>query len=126
MIDELVKAEFTGAPEIYRYWDGTECVESGLRMAQEALDRDLQNESAFLPRFDQAYRAVNDAVDMNNDDLVLMIRSVLQNNGALSNNRLKQLITKGHPTAIIDKAMAVLTECLVDDDEAPPAPVPLG
>jgi hypothetical protein len=59
---------------------------------------------------------VNDAVDMNNDDLVLMIRSVLQNNGMLSNNRRKQLIAKGHPTAIIDKAMAVLTECLADDD----------
>lgn len=124
VIDELVKAEFTGAPEIYRYWDGTECVEFGLRMAQEALDRDLQNESAFLQRFDQAYRAVNDAVDMNNDDLVLMIRSVLQNKGVLSNNRRKQLIAKGHPTAIIDKAIAVLTECLADDDEAPPAPVP--
>ena len=126
MIDELVKAEFTGAPEIYRYWDGTECVEFGLRMAQEALDRDLQNESVFLQRFDQAYRAVNDAVDMNNDDLVLMIRSVLQNNGVLSNNRRKQLIGKGHPTAIIDKAMAVLTECLADDDEARPAPVALS
>jgi hypothetical protein len=69
---------------------------------------------------------VNDAVDMNNDDLVLMIRSVLQNNGVLSNNRRKQLIGKGHPTAIIDKAMAVLTECLADADEARPAPVALG
>ena len=88
------------------------------------LDLDLQNESVFLQRFDQAYRAVNDAVDMNNDDLVLMIRSVLQNNGVLSNNRRKLLIGKGHPTAIIDKAMAVLTECLADNDEAPPAPVP--
>jgi len=116
VIDESVEAQFTGAPEIYRYWDGTECVEFGLRMAQEALDRDLHDESHFLQRFDRAYRAVNDAVDMNNDDLVLMIRSVLQNNGVLSNNRRKQLIAKGHPTAIIDKAMAVLAACLADDD----------
>jgi hypothetical protein len=51
---------------------------------------------------------------------------LLQNNGVLSNNRRKQLIGKGHPTAIIDKAMAVLTECLADADEARPAPVALG
>jgi hypothetical protein len=112
VIDESVEAEFIGAPEIYRYWDGTECVEFGLRMAQEALDRDLQDESAFLQSFDRAYRAVNDAVDMNNDDLVHLIRSVLQNQGVLSNNRRKQLIAKGHLPAIVDRAMAVLTECL--------------
>ena len=95
-------------------------------MAQEALDRDVQNESAFLQSFDQAYRAVNDAVDMNNDDLVLLIRGVLQNKGVLSNHRRKQLIAKGHPPAIIDQAMAVLTACFAVDDEAQPAPVARG
>ena len=120
-LDALPGSDILG--RVLAFVDGTECVEFGLHMAQEALDRDLQNESAFLQRFDRAYRAVNDAVDMNNDDLVLMVRSVLQNDGALSNNRRKQLVAKGHPPALLDRAMAALTECLADEGDSPPAPV---
>jgi hypothetical protein len=35
------------------------------------------DESAFLRRFDAVYKAVNDAVDMNNNDLVLLVRACL-------------------------------------------------
>ena len=45
------------------------------------LDHDLRAESVFLRRFDRVYKAVNDAVDMNNNDLVLLVRASLQNNG---------------------------------------------
>ncbi len=119
LVGDEVKATFKGAPEMYRYWDGTECVEFGLRMAQEALDRDLRDESAFLHNFDRAYRAVNEAVDMNNNDLVLLVRSALQNQGVLSNNRRKMLIARGHPPEMLDTAVTALNEGLNDEgDEA--------
>jgi hypothetical protein len=112
-IDEVrMDAVFKGEPEIYRFWDATQCVTFGLQMASEALDHDLRDESAFLQRFDLVYKAVNDAVDMNNNDLVLLVRFCLQNEGTLSNNRLKQLIARGHPAALLERAQQVVTETL--------------
>lgn len=58
------------------------------------------------------YKAVNDAVDMNNNDLVLLVRFCLQNGGKLSNNRLKQLNARGHPAVLLERAQQVATETL--------------
>jgi len=112
--DVRIDAVFKGDPDIYRFWDATDCVAFGLQMASEALDHDLREESAFLQRFDHVYRAVNDAVDMNNNDLVLLVRSCLQNAGKLSMNRQKQLIAKGHPPALLEQAQWVVSESLKD------------
>jgi len=110
--DVRVDAVFKGDPEIYRYWDATDCVAFGLQMASEALERDLRDESVFLHRFDLVYKAVNDAVDMNNNDLVLLVRSCLQNEGKLSINRQKQLTANGHPAGLLAQAQQVVTATL--------------
>lgn len=94
---------------LYRYWDGTDCVAFGLRMAREALEQDLRDECAFLHRFDRAWRAANEAVDMNNADLVVLVRSVVQQGGVLSINRRKKLLAKGHPAGVIDSAIAAIS-----------------
>lgn len=107
-----IDAVFKGDPDIYRFWDATDCVRFGLEMASEALDHDLRAESAYLQRFDQVYKAVNDAVDMNNNDLVLLVRACLQNAGQLSIHRRKQLIAKGHPAAVLDQAQQAVTSVL--------------
>jgi hypothetical protein len=118
--DELIYEDFRGEPEIYRYWDATACVEFGLDMAREALQQDLRQEMAFLHRYDAIYRVVNDAVDMNNNDLVLLVRSVAAS-GALSKNRWKQLVAKGHRPeliqAAVDAAMQAIAE-LSEGDQA--------
>jgi hypothetical protein len=106
--DVRMDTHFNGDPANYRYWDATQCVTFGLRMAQEALDLDLRQESDFLRRFDAVYKAVNDEVDMNNNDLTLMVRSCLQNNGLLSNHRRKQFIAKGHPAELVDRAQEIV------------------
>ena len=100
---------FKGPPEIYRYWDATPCVEFGLQMAQEALDKDLRGESEFLVRFDRVYQAVNDAIDMNGNDLALLVRFAVQNDGQLSNNRVKQFIAKGHSQPLLDLAQQAIS-----------------
>lgn len=115
--DQHVEAEFKGDPDIYRYWDATPCVSFGLEMAQQALDKDLRQESEFLQRFDAIYRLVNESIDMNNNDLTLAIRSSLQNNGILSKNRQKQLIGRGHPVHIIEKLQELIQSALEDDLE---------
>ncbi|MEI7537635.1 MAG: Fic family protein [Comamonadaceae bacterium] len=108
--DAHIDASFKGEPETYRYWDATPCVEFGLQMAEQALEHDLRDESDFLRTFDIAYRAVNEAIDMNNNDLVLLIRSCLQNDQVLSKGRKKQLIARGHAAALIDDAERIIQE----------------
>ncbi|MDG0834869.1 cell filamentation protein Fic [Pelomonas saccharophila] len=109
--DDQIHQDFRGQPEIYRYWDATPCVEFGLQMAREALQRDLRQEMDFLHRFDAVYRAVNAAVDMNNHDLVIVARTVAEN-GELSNNRTKQLIAKGHRPELVQRAANAALEAL--------------
>ena len=113
-IDEThIDASFKGESEIYRYWDATACVEFGLQMAQQALEHDLRDESDFLRKFDLAYRAVNEAIDMNNNDLVFLIRSCLQNDLVLSKGRRKQLVARGHAAALLDEAERIIQEALL-------------
>lgn len=107
--DSRIEAVFKGDHDIYRFWDATDCVVFGLQMASEALEHDLRDESDFLRRFDLVYKAVNEAVDMNNNDLVLLVRACLQNNGKLSHNRHKQLVAKGHPAALLDQAQQIVS-----------------
>lgn len=100
--------KFKGQPELYRYWDATEAVEFGLQMAQEALDHDLRKEGDFLARYDRAYAAVNQSVDMNSNDLSNLVRSAVQNDGVLSNNRIKQFLAKGHPAWVLHSAQTAI------------------
>jgi hypothetical protein len=101
--DNEFEQHFRGESEIYRFWDATACVEFGLKMAREALEHDLLQEMTILNRYDVVYRAVNDAVDMNNNDMVSLVRAIAQH-GALSKNRFKQLVAKGHPPELIEAA----------------------
>jgi len=111
--DEVnVQATFDGDPLIYQYWDATACVTFALQMAQEALSVDLRQESDYLQRFDAVYRAVNEEVDMNNNDLILLVRFCLQNGGLLSNHRRKQLLAKGHAASLLDRAQAMVLQAL--------------
>lgn len=116
--------KFKGDPDVYRYWDATECVSFGLKMAKEALDHDLRKESDFLQTYDRVYRAVDASVDMNNNDLTILIRSGLQNGGIISNNRMKQMIAKGHPVEIVQAIQEIMKECLQSDDPQAPLQAP--
>jgi hypothetical protein len=82
--------KFTGHPSIYQFWNATQCVEFGFKMAQQALEVDLRKETEFLSHYDQIVRAVNDAVDIRNSDLATLVVSCLQHNGTISKNRRKQ------------------------------------
>jgi len=83
--------KFNGADSIYRFWDATPCVEFGYRMAEEALDVDLRQETEFLASFDRINKALNEEYDVRGNDQHLLIVSALQNGGEISNNRRKKL-----------------------------------
>lgn len=81
---------FRGADSIYRYWDATPCVEFGYRMAEEALEIELRQETEFLATYDRVVRAVNERYDVRGSDLATLVRCCLDNDNVLSNHRRKQ------------------------------------
>jgi hypothetical protein len=91
-------------------------------MSEQALTRDLREESDFIHRFDRAWRAINDRVDIANNDLVILTRSILQNKGALSNSRRKQFLAKGYTSEILSAAEQAAREVLIDEGRSSERP----
>ena len=98
-IDEnQYETRFNGDLAIYRYWDATQCTEFSYRMAEQALEVELQQETKFLVQYDRIVRAVGERFDVRGDELTTLVLSCLDNNGTVSKHRRKQfggLVPKG-------------------------------
>jgi hypothetical protein len=75
---------------VYRYWDATACVAFGLEMAQQALHKDLKDETDFLAQFDALFKAVDERFDVRGPDLTSLVLACLQNKGKVSANQRKK------------------------------------
>jgi len=82
--------QFRGDESLYRYWDATACVEFGYRMAEQALEVELRQETEFLARYDAVVRTVGERFDLRGSDLATLVLSALDNGGKVSNHRRKQ------------------------------------
>lgn len=82
--------QFRGDTGLYRYWDATACVEFGYRMAEQALEVDLRQETEFLARYDAVAKAVGERFDVRGNDLATLILSCLDQGGTVSKHRRKQ------------------------------------
>lgn len=88
--DDEYDLRYRADDTLCRFWDATACVEFGLEMARQALEKDLREETEFLARYDRIYKAVNERFDIRGNDLTVLVLSCLQNNGKVSNNRRRQ------------------------------------
>lgn len=102
---------FAGHDGLYRYWDATPCVAFTLRMAEEALERDLRQEAVFLRQHDQIVAAVNAEYDISGNLLSRLVMMCLDNDGKLSGNRRKQYQYDVPPGAF-DFIEAQAAECM--------------
>lgn len=82
--------QFKGTPALYRFWDATACVEFGFRMAAQALEIELREETEYLVRFDRVARAVDERFDLRGSDLATLVNSALASGGVVSKHRRKQ------------------------------------
>lgn len=105
--------DFTGADSIYRYWNATECVEFCFRMAEQALEVELREETAFLMRYDRIAAAVNARFDVRGSDLSTLIVSCLDNGGKVSTRRRDQFADRV-PGAVFD----LIEQLATNDDSA--------
>jgi hypothetical protein len=81
---------FTGHPSMYRYWDATAHVEFGFRMAEQALEVELRQETRFLQQYDTISKEVNARYDVRGSDLSTLIVSCMDNKGVISRRRRDQ------------------------------------
>jgi hypothetical protein len=82
--------QFKGSDQAYRYWDATECVTFGMKMAEQALNTELRHETAFLARYDAIVKAVDERYDVRGSVLSQLVMQCLDNGGVISKNRRKQ------------------------------------
>ncbi len=107
--------KFNGDPAMYRYWDATACTEFGYRMAEQALDVDLRQETRFLIRYDRIAKSVDERFDVRGSDLATLILSCLDNNGMVSRNRRRQFEGRV-PEALFDFIEQRAREALDSED----------
>lgn len=97
---DAYRFEFAGDASLYRYWDATQAVEFGLRMAHSALELELKQESAFIARFDRIYKAVNAIHDVRGSDLTTLILGCLEQGNVILKRRRDQFGALGVPEAV--------------------------
>jgi hypothetical protein len=107
----------------YRYWDATQCVEFGFKMAESALDVQLQQQVAYIHRYDAVVRQIDREFDIRNSILSTLVRSCLEN-GKLSKRRRDQFQDSVPPGAFdaIEKAVSVSAPESGADTEPEDAP----
>lgn len=81
-------------------------VEFALRMTRESLEKDLQQETRFLARFDAMEREVRSQIDLQQPVQAFLIQQCLENGGTISKNRRKQYrgMVPEETFAIIERA----------------------
>lgn len=96
-----------GSSTFYRYWDATDCVAFGLRMAEAALAEDLHRQVRFSRRYDVVVRQINARFDIRNSVLNILVISALEN-GRVSKHRRDQYAHAVPETAFdaIEQAVA--------------------
>lgn len=103
--------EFKGDESIYRYWDGTRCVEFMAKATEQAIEHHLKQETVFLARYDELYRRIDQEFDVSNVDLSRLVMFCLDQNGKISKHRRKQYQYKV-PDSVFDALEAAYQGCV--------------
>ena len=76
--------------DLYRYADATEQAEYIYKCIEQFVTLRLPQELEYLSAFDEAKRMIDDAHDMPDKDLTLLVNLCVQNNGSLSKKKRKR------------------------------------
>ncbi len=96
--------------DLYRFFDATPQAEFLYDRLAETIREDFKEELDFLTRFDAAFAAVRNVVEMPDRRAALLVRLCMQNGGKLSQNKRKQFpeLTDTEITAMKDALMPLL------------------
>lgn len=102
---------FVADDAIFRYWDATACAEFGFRMAAQALDVELKQETRFLSRYDEVVRRVNERADLRGSDLGTLAMICLDNDGTISHRKRKRFADRV-PEGVFDLIESTVRDVL--------------
>lgn len=102
---------FVAGDAIFRYWDATACAEFGFRMAAQALDVELKQETRFLSRYDEVVRRVNERADLRGSDLGTLAMICLDNDGTISHRKRKRFADRV-PEGVFDLIESTVRDVL--------------
>ena len=105
---------FKARDSIFRYWDATACVEFGFRMATQALDVELKQETQFLARYDHVIRRVDAQIDLRGSDLATLVVICLDGDGVISKKKRKRFAGRV-PEAAFERIESAVREVLVQE-----------
>lgn len=112
--------QFKADDKIFRYWDATSCVEFGLRMAKEALQVELRNESNFILHYDVVYKDINDRFEMRGSTLATLVSIALTNDGVISRKKRKRYAEEVSEEAFLAIEESAKEALVADDHQADP------
>lgn len=75
---------------LYSFFEATELCEFTFACLEQAIDRDLADELAYLRAYDSAHQSLTRWLDAPQSELEKLIRYVAQNNGSVSKNKRGQ------------------------------------
>lgn len=79
-----------GDDAVYRYWDATTATGFLLAMTEQALQRDLREETGFLLAWDAALHEIEARYDIRGSLLSTLLLSAFEQDGSVSRHRRKQ------------------------------------
>ena len=112
-----VKGDTSG---MYRYFDATHVAEFLCAKVAETVERDLKEELVYVAVFDQAFRAVEEIVDMPNRRASLLITLCLQNHGHLS--KRKRELFEELTDEEVERVGDAVKQAITDNGGPTPAP----
>ena len=72
---------------VYAHWNGQAAADFVTRCAEQALERSLVDETAFLQAYDRAFHQIDREFDLPNRTVNLLIQWISQNNGRMPERR---------------------------------------
>lgn len=104
--------KFKGSDAVFRYWDATRQCEFLLSMIREAVNTFMPEEIRFLQTYDRVYRKLNDAFDVVQKDMDLLIAA------GISTGRISQNLKKKYRYKVPQGFFEALEKELMSEDSA--------
>jgi hypothetical protein len=111
--------DFRSSPAAYAHWSGQAAAAFVTACAEQALQHSLLEETFFIEAYDQAYARIDQAFDLPNRTINLLIQWIRQNDGRLAQRRRNAAELALLDAQQIQRIEAIVADCFRRD---PPAP----
>lgn len=110
--------DFRSSPLVYAHWSGEAAADFVTRCAEQALEKSLVDETAYLQAYDRAYAQIDREFDLPNRTINLLIQWIHQNNCRMPERRRTAAELLPLKPQQIDRIEAIVAGCFSRDESA--------